>query len=113
MPYPTGRGNGPNSASISADGDKKPSSGDDAQSGTYKSWKVKKHNGNDGGGVRENANYLMKHQNNLMNPVSHTNMQQFPQTRFRLAHFQLIKNDFIADEQSQTAAISAVGFNDR
>ncbi|WP_263082166.1 hypothetical protein [Endozoicomonas sp. Mp262] len=39
--------------------------------------------------------------------------QQFPQTRFRLAHFQLIKNDFIADEQSQTAAISAVGFNDR
>ena len=24
--------------------------------------------------------------------------QQFPQTRFRLAHFQLIKNDFIEDE---------------
>ncbi len=26
------------------------------------------------------------------------NGQQFPQTRFRLAHFQLIKNDFIEDE---------------
>ena len=37
--------------------------------------------------------------------------QQFPQTRFQLAHFQLIKNDYIVDEQDQTAAISAIGFN--
>ncbi len=30
--------------------------------------------------------------------VSGEFLQQFPQTRFRLAHFQLIKNDFIEDE---------------
>ena len=44
-------------------------------------------------------------------PLYSREVQQFPQTSFRLAHFQLIKNDFIADEQGQTAAISAVGLN--
>ncbi|WP_263080396.1 hypothetical protein [Endozoicomonas sp. Mp262] len=60
--------------------------------------------------VPEEIRPLLK---NKPHAIKTTISQQFPQTRFRLAHFQLIKNDFIADEQSQTAAISAVGFNDR
>jgi len=55
--------------------------------------------------------YIRNQENNDENLEQLKFGQQFPQTRFRLAHFQLIKNDFIVDEQSQTAAISAVGFN--
>ena len=46
-------------------------------------------------------------------PSKYTFRQQFPQTWFRPSHFQLIKNDFIVDEQSQTAAIQAAGLNGR